>query len=160
MSGPICLPVRPISLCAPFLIPSALPNASDQCVIHRSIITYCMWMSWEMSPFPLISLEKSQLKVIWAEARGEAVWFGLGGVERCRGLSGLLTWMNCWSNVEAGNSWIVYINMINLALINHRSVIYYCFFTLGSNHETLEDILVECTLPCFVHSKSWVLCVL
>lgn len=81
-----------------------------------------------MSPFPLISLEKSQLKVIWAEARGEAVWFGLGGVERCRGLSGLLTWMNCWSNVEAGNSWIVYINMINLALINHRSVIYYCFF--------------------------------
>lgn len=129
----VCLPQfvsqsGPLVYCTPFLIRSALPNASDQCVIHRSIITYCMWMSWEMSPFPLISLEKSQLKVIWAEAQGEVVWFGVGGVERGRALFGLLTWMNCWSNVEAGNSWIVYIKVINIALINHISVIYYCCF--------------------------------
>lgn len=66
----------PLVYCAAFLICSAPPNASDQWRIHRSIIIYCMWMSWEMSLSPFISLEKkSLLKVIWAQAeRSSFVW--------------------------------------------------------------------------------------
>lgn len=75
------------------------------------------------SPF-FISLEKSLLKVIWARADSPALGLAVRGGE----LFGLLTWMNCWGNVEAGNGWIVYINMINIALINHLSVIY-CRFS-------------------------------
>lgn len=41
--------------------------------------------------------------------------------------------------------------MINIALINHISVIYCGFLTLGSERETLENITVECTLP--LHGK-------
>ena len=80
------------------------------------------------SPF-FISSEKSLLKVIWARADSPALGLAVRGGE----LFNLLTWMNCWGNVEAGNGWIVYINMINIALINHLSVIYCCFSTLGSD---------------------------
>lgn len=119
----------PLVYRAPFLIPSAPPNASNQCVMHRSIITYCMWMSWEMSRSPLISLEKSQLKVTWAQA-GRSRSVGVAAVDE-RKLFRPLTWMNCWSNAEACNRWIVYINMINIALINQISVIYCCFSHLA-----------------------------
>lgn len=75
------------------------------------------------SPF-FISSEKSLLKVIRARAHSPALGLAVQEEE----LFGLLTWMNCWGNAEAGNGWIVYINMINIALINHLSVIY-CRFS-------------------------------
>lgn len=120
----------PLVYCTPFLICSASPNASDQCVIHRSIITYCMWMSWEMSPLPLFPWRSLYWKS-YGHRQIEVVCFGVGGVRW--ELLGPLTWMNCWRNVEAGNSWIVYINMINIALINHISVIYCGFSHLAPN---------------------------
>lgn len=89
-----------------------------------SSLIACGWV--EKCPLCLffISLEKSLLKVIWARADSPALGLAVRGGE----LFGLLTWMNCWGNVDAGNGWIVYINMINIALINHLSVIYCRFF--------------------------------
>lgn len=101
------------------------------------------------SPF-FISSEKSLLKVIWARADSPALGLAVRGGE----LFGLLTWMNCWSNVEAGNGWIVYINMINIALINHLSVIY-CRFS----HLALTGKLWRISQwSCFLSSqrKFWV----
>lgn len=116
----------PLVYLTPPLIRSAPTNTSDQCVIHDHIIAYCMRMSWEMPPLPFLF---SRRGLYWkASGHGQIVllwgWW-------CGELFGLLTWMNCWSNVEAGNSWIVYINMINIALINHLSVIYCCFSHLA-----------------------------
>lgn len=116
----------PLVYLTPPLIRAAPTNTSDQCVIHDHIIAYCMRMSWEMPPLPFLC---SRRGLYWkASGHGQIVllwgWW-------CGELFGLLTWMNCWSNVEAGNSWIVYINMINIALINHLSVIYCCFSHLA-----------------------------
>lgn len=56
-----------------------------------------------MSPTAIISLEKSLLEVEWARAGTSSLVSGLP-VQRGGELFGPLTRMNCWSNVEAGNS--------------------------------------------------------
>lgn len=115
--------------------------------IAASSLIACGWV--EKCPPLLLFPWRSLYWKPYGHRQREVVWFGVGGVEGWE-LFGPLTWMNCWSNVEAGNSWIVYINVINIALINHISVIYCCFFfTLGSDHQTLENFIVECTLPFF-----------
>lgn len=78
-----------------------------------------------MPPLPFLFPWRS---LYWKSSGHGQIVLLLGLAVQGGELFGLLTWMNCWGNVEAGNGWIVYINMINIALINHLSVIYRCFF--------------------------------
>lgn len=82
----------------------------------------------ELRNVPLSSYFLRDISIESRMGTGRQKWFSLdvGSVEG-RKLFGPLTWMNSWGNAEAGNSWVVYINMINIALINHINVIYCCF---------------------------------
>lgn len=137
MSGPICLPVRPISLLRSllntFLFPQ-MPQINVWYIAASSLIA-CGWVE-KCLPLLLFPWRSLYWKSHGCRQR-EGVWFGVGGVEG-RELFGPLTWMNCWSNVAAGNSWIVYINVINIALINHISVIYCCFLHLAPTKKLLR----------------------
>lgn len=125
MSCPICLPVRPISLLLSLLntlgSPKCLRSMCDTLQHHHLLHVD------ELRNVPLFSYFLGEVSIESHMGNGRQKSFGLVAAVEERELFGPLTWMNCWSNVFAGNTWIVYINMINIALINQIRVIYCCF---------------------------------
>lgn len=110
----------------------------------------------ELRNVPLFSYFLGEVSIESHMGTGREKSFGLVAAVEERELFGPLTWMNCWSNVFAGNTWIVYINMINIALINQIRVIYCCFSHLASTGKLWRISEYNVYLLTNVYRKFWV----